>query len=239
MKTKFGKTPVTITPLNFDKLSSRRRAAIEDRYQVLRQIRHCRTKAIKPNPARLGGFLYTKLCPHIRGVRDGAKYIEKQKLLEKRFLDAAGLKNDAKGVSRKLSDQFMTHPFKIPYKEWVLGTFKNHTVTLVTKAHYHVFEVRAATLRKGEFMTLMLPHKVTHQIFVHGECRPDGTYAVNPFGPESKPMVTVRVNPTTTDGKLAKADYRKRRIKELEKEIDEREKIIELIEDWLESLEND
>lgn len=235
MKTKIGRTPVTITPLDPKRLSRRQNAAIAARIQNIQQNRDCRTGNATPTPVLREGRAFTVICPHILGVKDGDKYKKIQNIIENRFLRTAGLKAVQTGIVASLQRQFMVLKFPIPYDRLVLGKYKDMRVSLVTKAHYHIFDVTAATLRPGEKITLMIPHKVTHTQYIHGHCLETG-YSANPFGAEEGLTATHIGEPRAPDGKLAKAEWRRRRLKELKTEISEREKAIELMETWLEGL---
>jgi len=235
MKTKIGTLDVTIRTLNPKTLTGRHDAMIRKFMQRVVQHRDCATGKTDPTPPIKAGRLYTQLLPYPLGANDPRLFAKRAKELEERVFKRAGLKKSPEGLLKALQLQFGSFKFTIPYDTLVLKDHPDHRVTLITEGHYHAFDVHFAGTKFIDAFTLMIPFKVTHRLLSHGICE-GRQFAAHPFGAEEYEKRTTNFAPRTKDGIRAKAIWRKRRKKELEREIIDRRKAVELIEAWLEKV---
>ncbi|MEL7344097.1 MAG: hypothetical protein AAFN59_04455 [Pseudomonadota bacterium] len=234
MKTKIGKLDVSLVPMNPDRMIARQRAAINARRQIITQKYDCATLRRDPTPPKKSGWVRTLVCGHPVRTFNGAAYKRRQAEIEATFFKAAGLKQTHKGYADKLATQFFKKKFQIPY-DALLKQHAGQTIEIDTEAHYHLFNVITPALKKGETLTLMMPFKVTHTVFVYGYCLSTG-YSETPYDPEKHLDATQKFAPRTKDAIRAKAAWRKARLKELEQEVAQREKAMEFMKKWLEKV---
>lgn len=236
MDTTIGRLGVTLSPVDFKKMNLDHRNTVDQRRQTIVQFRDCFTGMAKPTPPKREAWLYTLIVAHpSRLVAPGAAFERQQRDAERFFFRTAGLNQQAKGLSRRLTNQFASYKFDIPYDELVLGQNSDKTVALITTGQYRIYRMTSLALGFIDTFYLMVPFMVTHRPIYYGQCYSPG---FSPYDDGSRELETRlrRFRPIKRDAVRANRERLRKRIPDRAGRAFEKEEVDTQMAEWLEGL---
>lgn len=236
MDTTIGRLGVTLTPVDLKKLHKDHRETIDLRRQTILQFRDCFTQQTKPTPPKREGWLYTLVASHPNVLIAPGSTIERQRTIAERFFfRATGLRQQARGFSRRLTNQFASYKFDIPYDTLVLGQNADKTVALITTGQYRVFRMNSMVFGITDTYYLMVPYMVTHRPIYYGQCYSPGYSPYSDGSRESDTHVR-RFNPVKRDAVQANRERLRARIPDRAGRVYKKEDVDTQMAEWLEGL---